>query len=69
MSCPFCKGNNLIKTAEFRSVGDISAKIEGTVISLHIMNGDGGGGRYPNSFKEDYIPIIYCPMCGSRLDV
>lgn len=68
MSCPFCKGSNPIKTTEFMYVGNVSAKIEGTKIKLHIKDGDGGGGRYPDSFKDDYIQIIYCPMCGEKLE-
>jgi sarcosine oxidase delta subunit len=68
MSCPFCKGSNKIKDSEFKFVGNVSAKIEGSQIKLHILTGDGGG-RDSDSYRDAYIPIIYCPLCGDKLEV
>ena len=68
MSCQFCNGSNQIKTTKFNYVGDVPARIKGTKIKLYIKKGDGYGGRYPDIFKEDYIQMVYCPICGDKLE-
>ena len=68
MSCPFCKKGALLKASETRDVGIANVLIEDSSLSIAVRTSVGNN-FYDDGYAHETIPIIFCPMCGDKLDV
>jgi len=66
MSCSFCKGKNKIVDMKCNHQNDFTAEIEEYRIKIHMLVSEGSS-VYPDYYKDFYIPINFCPICGERI--
>jgi hypothetical protein len=45
---------------------DFTAEIEEYRIKIHMLVSEGSS-VYPDYYKDFYIPINFCPICGERI--
>ncbi len=67
MSCQFCKGKLKLVNNPLRHEMDFQASIIESEMVVHVLSSDGLG-RYPDSFTDLHIPMLFCPICGDKLE-
>lgn len=68
MSCPFCKKNAFLKISEARGVGVINVSIDDSSLKIAVRTSIGNN-FYDDGYAHETIPIVFCPICGDKLEI